>query len=339
MKSGAEKDFPFWESAPFTTNNSFDTDSLASARRLALMHNGKSMEELRKNGIYKKTILEQIAYLKKLGLNITNDDKAAEILSDIGFYRLGFYLFPFEKRYPSKARRDHIFTEGSTLETVIRLYYFDFNLRHLLLKYISRIEIHLRTSIVNYMSAKHHNNDTWFVDNRIVSPSYCRSFDNIYDRVRLSPYIKWHHHNHHCKYAPAWKTLEFMTIGEILDLYNAIYNVTSRLDISKIYGIRSIKTFDNYITAVRRVRNRCAHGGVLFDYAANEALTAKGPVDLASIPDRTNLSGAVAVIKYLTGVVSKNRLADLECELRELINGCKDDKGVYTVIIIASGLE
>ncbi len=162
------------------------------------------------------------------------------------------------------------------------------------------------------MSAKHHSKDTWFVDDNIVSPAYVRSFANIYDRVRLSPYIKWHHHNHPCKYAPTWKTLEFMTIGEIIDLYDAIANVTSRLDICKAWGIRSIKTFDNYLTAVRRVRNRCAHGGVLFDYAASEALTAKGPVDLSSIPDRTNLAGAVAVIKYLTGVVSKNRLADLE---------------------------
>ena len=88
------------------------------------------------------------------------------------------------------------------MDTVLRLYYFDFELRLLLLKYISRIEIHLRTTIVNYMSAKHNNKDTWFVDDAIVSPAYIRSFGSIYDRVRLSTYIKWHHHNHSCKYTP-----------------------------------------------------------------------------------------------------------------------------------------
>ena len=62
-------------------------------------------------------------------------------------------------------------------------------------------------------------------------------------------------------------------MGEIVDLYDAISNVSSRLDISKAHGIRSIKTFDNYLTSVRRVRNRCAHAGILFDYAATEALT------------------------------------------------------------------
>ena len=286
-----------------------------------------------------KSVPEQIRHLKELGLIITDDRKASEILSDIGFYRLGFYMFPFEKKYPAKAGRDHIFKNGITLDTVIRLYYFDFELRHILLKYISRIEIHLRTSIVNYMSAKHHNNDTWFVDDRIVSSSYCRSFGVVYDRIRLSPYIKWHHHNHSCKYAPAWKTLEFMTIGEILDLYNAISNVTSRLDICNLHGIRSMNTFDNYLTSIRRVRNRCAHGGVLFDYKANEALTTKGPVNLSSVPDRTNLCGAIAIIKYLTSVVSLNRLADLERELRQLTDSCKDDNMLYKAIIIASGLK
>ena len=290
-------------------------------------------------GDYIKTAAGQIAHLKMLGLMIPDEEKALEILSDIGFYRLGFYIFPFENKYPVKTGRDHVLRPGTSLDTILRLYYFDFELRYILLKYISRIEIHLRTTIINYMSAKHHNKDTWFADDRVVSPAYIRTFENIYERVRLSPYIKWHHHNHSCKYAPAWKTLEFMTIGEILDLYGAITNTASRLDISKAHGIRSINTFDNYLTSVRRVRNRCAHGGVLFDYSASEALTAKGPVDLSSVPDRTNLRGAIEVIKYLTGIVSTNRRTDLEQELQQSIDNCKDDVSLYNAIQLASGLK
>jgi len=288
---------------------------------------------------YLKTVPQQIEYLKKLGMIVPDEEKAAEVLSDIGFYRLGFYMFPFEKKYPIKDGRDHTFKQSVSLDTVLRLYYFDFELRYILLKYISRVEIHLRTTIVNYMSAKHHNNDIWFADEKIVSPCYCKAFDGIYDRVKLSPYIKWHHHNHPCKYAPAWKTLEFLTIGEILDLYDAVLNVSSRLEISKAHGIRSISTFDNYLTSVRRVRNRCAHGGVLFDYTASEALTTKGPVDLSSVSNRTNLCGAIGVIKYLTGIVSKNRLADLEQELQDMIEKCKDNDELYTAIRISSGLK
>ena len=288
---------------------------------------------------YLRTVEEQTEHLKELGLIVPDNNKAFEILSDIGYYRLGFYMFPFEKKYPVKTARDHAFKKGVTIDTVLHLYYFDFELRHILLKYISRIEVHLRTTVVNYMSAKHHNKDTWFANNAIVSSAYIRSFGNIYDRVRLSPYIKWHHHNHTCKYAPAWKTLEFMTIGEILDLYDAILNVTSRLDICRAFGIRSINTFDNYMTSVRRLRNRCAHGGVLFDYAASEALTTKGPVDLSVVSDRTNLNGVIGVIKYLTGIVSQNRLSDLNQELEQLIERSKVNDMLYATIKIASGLK
>lgn len=68
---------------------------------------------------YYKTTPKQIEHLKKLGLIIPDDEKASEILTDIGLYRLGFYLFPFEQNYPLKCGRDHIikpnvFTEHCT---------------------------------------------------------------------------------------------------------------------------------------------------------------------------------------------------------------------------------
>ncbi len=46
------------------------------------------------------TIEQQINLLESRGLNISDKEKAKEILEDVGYYRLGFYLFPFEKSYP-----------------------------------------------------------------------------------------------------------------------------------------------------------------------------------------------------------------------------------------------
>lgn len=47
------------------------------------------------------TIEQQLDLLKSRGLSIFDIEKAKEILLDIGYYRLGFYLFPFEKSYPT----------------------------------------------------------------------------------------------------------------------------------------------------------------------------------------------------------------------------------------------
>ena len=47
-----------------------------------------------------KTVDEQINILQSRGIIISNSDKAKEILQDIGYYRLGFYFFPFEESHP-----------------------------------------------------------------------------------------------------------------------------------------------------------------------------------------------------------------------------------------------
>lgn len=51
---------------------------------------------------------EQITKLVERGMVIDNVEKAKENLLDIGYFRLGFYWFPFEKSYPRKRNRDHI---------------------------------------------------------------------------------------------------------------------------------------------------------------------------------------------------------------------------------------
>ena len=69
---------------------------------------------------------EQIALLESRGMKIDDKEKAKENLLDIGYYRLGFYWFPFEKTYPRKSNRNHEFNDGIDLDYAIKLYYFDF---------------------------------------------------------------------------------------------------------------------------------------------------------------------------------------------------------------------
>lgn len=51
------------------------------------------------------TFDEQIKLLRNRGVVIDNDEKTKECLADIGYYRLGFYTFPFEKTYPDLIRQ------------------------------------------------------------------------------------------------------------------------------------------------------------------------------------------------------------------------------------------
>ena len=82
------------------------------------------------------TLDEQIALLRKRGVEITCETKAKECLLDIGYFRLCSYLFPFEKSYPSLSNRTHKVVSGVNLSDAVALYYFDFDLRNILNRYI-----------------------------------------------------------------------------------------------------------------------------------------------------------------------------------------------------------
>ena len=49
------------------------------------------------------TIEEQIELLASRGMTFGNVEKSKENLLDIGYYRLGFYWFPFEVSFPRIA--------------------------------------------------------------------------------------------------------------------------------------------------------------------------------------------------------------------------------------------
>lgn len=98
------------------------------------------------------TIDEQIEKLQSRNIKIEDIEKAKEQLLDIGYYRLGFYLFPFEESYPNRENRTHKMKPNTSFDDAVKLYYFDFDLRNLLLRYTSRIEVAFRTYLTYYIS-------------------------------------------------------------------------------------------------------------------------------------------------------------------------------------------
>ena len=265
----------------------------------------------------KATIVEeQIALLESRGMKIEDKDKAKENLLDIGYYRLGFYWFPFEKTYPRKVRRNHEFIDNTLLDYAIKLYYFDFDLRNIFLRYISRIEVNFRTTIIYHVSNTYKENPYWYVDSSVIEKEMIASSD--YQKV-LSDLSKESvlrlDKKEHCKrdFPPAWKALEYMSFGTIIKLYDSLKNPHLRCDISKVYGMNSPSQFSNYINTVRKLRNYCAHGKVLFDLNLDEAI-GNGP--LGNLGNRkVMLSGMYMVFKYFLNKISTNRVKEMQADL------------------------
>lgn len=262
------------------------------------------------------TVEEQISQLAIRGMKLGDKDKAKENLLDIGYYRLGFYWFPFEKSYPKKHNRDHNFKEGTEFDYAIKLYYFDFDLRNIFLRYISRIEVHFRTTFIYHVSNAYKDNPYWYVDTSIIEQKTINSneYQKVLNDLSKEYVIKLDKKNHGMrKYAPAWKALEFMPFGTIIKLYNSLKNPHLRCDISKVYGISSPSQFNNYINTVRKLRNYCAHGKVLYDLKLDEAISS-GP--LGNLGNhKAMLSGMYMVLKYLLNKISANRVKEMQAEI------------------------
>lgn len=257
------------------------------------------------------TLEEQITILQERGVVIASVEKAKECLLDIGYFRLCSYLFPFENTYPNLSNRTHEVVPGTRLSDAVALYYFDFDLRNILNRYISRIEVALRTYITYTLSNKYKNSPTWFVDPNIMKASYIRNFDDVYESVRKKSVIKRHHQKYiNDKYAPAWKTIEFMTFGNIESLYLNLKDSADKLDICRHFGVKQTAIFENYIKTVRTLRNTCAHGGVLFDMRLPMSIK-NGPAGHFPRLNSNNLCCSLKVVEFLLGTISANRLMEM----------------------------
>ena len=264
------------------------------------------------------TIEEQIKRLRNRNVTIADEEKAKENLLDIGYYRLGFYFFPFEVTYPNLKRRNHVMKAGTKFTDAVALYYFDFDVRNILMRYISRIEVAFRTYMTYMLSNRYKQDSLWFVNPTIVDQSFVDSFDSsCYDGIRKNANIRRHHKHYKTdKFAPAWKTLEHMTLGSMLTLYTSLKSVTDKRDISLYFGVNQTAVFENYMEAIRCIRNICAHGSVLYD-ARMYQLIKSGPAGKITADESYSLGGAIKVIAYLIGRISSNRQHDLIVELNK----------------------
>jgi abortive infection bacteriophage resistance protein len=282
------------------------------------------------------SLKKQIEILQLRGMNLDfEEEKVKELLLDIGYYRLGFYWFPFSN--PTT----HDFEHDVNLSDVLSLYYFDTDLKNLLTKYLTRFEINFRTKLIYEVSNAYPDSPTWFIDQSIVNKPFIDSFDKYYynDKFKRNNIaIKKHHAkyiNH--KYAPAWKTIEFLTFGSVLELYRALKNDLLKEKIALHYEIKNPTVFEGHIRIILNIRNICAHNGILFDY--------NSPKGIKSIPDldinhknRNSLAGVMKLISFYISKISINRQIDFDQALKDLKTELNPNLLVKSVVAENIGL-
>lgn len=271
------------------------------------------------------TIEEQIEKLRSRGMSIGTVERAREVLLDVGYYRLGFYWFPMERSYPRKDNRSHVFKPGTTFDKSVRLYEFDKELRQLLSSYLHDIEVNLRTKVIYHVSNKHKDNPCWFADGDVVMGPFISSFERKYrEEIRNNDVISRHHAKYpDCVYAPSWKTLEYVSFGDLIRLIDSLKDEETRREIYAYYGFRDETSFPNYIDVIRQLRNDCAHGHSLFDLRLYRSLRA-GKFKKVLKGDQgdlwSNLNGVLLVIQYFLFYLPGNKGVQFMKDVKRLMN-------------------
>ncbi|WP_233885901.1 Abi family protein [Tenacibaculum piscium] len=223
------------------------------------------------------TIEEHISLLKdERGLNFRCEEKAKETLKSISYYRLKGYWWDLqmnkeELKEIGKSENDRYFREGNYFEDIIESYNFDRELRVILFDAIEKIEIALRTKMINILSLT--RNANWYEDSDIFESKvdkydkeqrtyYKIVLDKLYSECNRSKevFIKEHLRKHPDTPLESWKILETASFGTLSKLYSNLKQVLpEKSEISKGLGLNFSKELSGWLKTFTYIRNIIAH--------------------------------------------------------------------------------
>ena len=214
---------------------------------------------------------DQVAILENRGMIFENKVKAEYVLSQINYYRLSGYWYPFRVIDLDMSRGDN-FMNKTRFEDVLNIYLFDKQLRLLCLQALESIEMSVRTSIAHTLGRispiAHLNKDNFdqrFIESKNGQWGYDKWLSKYHEqinRAKKSPFIEHHHDNY--QHLPIWVGIEVLDFGSISVLYTGLKGKQQQ-QISKLYGVSNAKVFASWLRSLNYVRNICAHHGRLWN--------------------------------------------------------------------------
>lgn len=198
-----------------------------------------------------------VKLLMKRGLQVSNMEKATAYIRNIGYFRLSAYFYPFLK----KPKNLHQYKKRSTFNKVLKLYRFDRKLRLIMFNEIEKIEVAVRSTIVNIVCAE--TNDPFWMTNAkyfASSPEFHETMKLIkkeYDRSR-EDFIKHFKQKYSEQYPPAWELAEILPLGVITRIYGNIRDFRTQKKIAKRFDL-NIPVFESWMTILTLTRNSCCH--------------------------------------------------------------------------------
>ena len=177
-------------------------------------------------------ITAQIAALKQRGLTFTDEGKAAHYLSNISYYRLRAYTYPFQ----DNTNPQHPFIKKVSFDDILELYIFDRRLRLLVFAALEKVEIALRTKIIYNWALAYGSH--WHEDANLYR-NYSRfswDINILHEEIKRSTetFIRHYSDNYtNPTNPPAWMSLEVASLGLLSKLFENLKKGPQKNEVTK----------------------------------------------------------------------------------------------------------
>lgn len=253
-----------------------------------------------------KAPADLIAGLKSKGLIIEDEAKAIGYIQNIGYFRLKAYFYPLYQ----EPKRNHLFKPQSTFEQALSMYRFDRKLRLLLFNEIEKVEVALRSTIVNIVTDE--LNDVFWM----TKSEYFKNADyfnttlafirNEYDKSK-EEFIIHFRGKYSDPFPPAWMIAEILPFGNLSYIYSNLKSERVKKRVAKHFGLQA-PVLSSWILVLSNLRNLCGHHARTWNRelainTSNPTRTVYPWIDIA----RTNpkrMYYRICMIKYLLYTIS-----------------------------------
>jgi abortive infection bacteriophage resistance protein len=232
------------------------------------------------------------------GLSVPLPTEAITSLDRIGYYRLLIYMRPLQDITTKR------FAPGTSFEDILVLYEFDRQLRLLCLDAIERIEVALRSAIVQNLAVV---NGPHFYLNAVYF-SHASARDRFVNKVRGAEHLALtHYRNTYVRPPdpPIWAALEAVSFGVLSRLF-ADLSLQNRKLVARSFGYDE-KVLVSWFRTLTVLRNTCAHHNRLwnFRFMAYQPRVAKNLSGVFSVQD-TFHARAVVLVALLSALGHAN---------------------------------
>jgi abortive infection bacteriophage resistance protein len=210
------------------------------------------------------SLSDQITRLKQRGLKFIDEKKAVHYLSNISYYRLRAYTYPFQ----DNSTANHPFIKDVSFEDIIDIYVFDRRLRLLVLNAIEKIEVSLRTKIIYEYALVYGSH--WFMDASLYHNTifYQENHKTLQKEINRSTetFIKHYKQSYTTpKLPPSWMSLEVVSMGLLGKLFSNLKRGELKTKLTKEFGLKKSEQLSSWIHAFVNLRNICAHHSRLWN--------------------------------------------------------------------------